>query len=160
MTHKELVERGLRWLEGRCTFALAEIVTIAGEAPDGYGWGAEGSILIECKASRSDFLADAKKHFRRRPENGMGNCRYYLCTPGLISAEELPESWGLLYCLPKIVKVVVKARCQEANLEAERTMLASVIRRCAIRWPLREIQDVDTMPKKTGGNRKDVAACA
>ena len=148
MTHAELVARGLRWLENRCTIAFAEICTSAMEIPDGWGYGGDGSVLIECKATRSDFLSDAKKYYRRRPQAGMGNLRYYLCPPGLIRSEELPEAWGLLYCMPKTIKVVVKARPQEANLQRERALLASVVRRCAIRWPIHEIKDMATAHKR------------
>ncbi len=155
MTHADLVARGLKWLENRCTIAFPELVTAAGETPDGWGFGGDGSILVECKATRSDFLADAKKYYRRRPAFGMGNLRYYLCPPGLIRPEELPEAWGLLYCLPKQIKVVVKARPQEANLDAERRLLASVVRRCALRWPIHQVQDMETMP-----GRARAANCA
>lgn len=55
------------------------------------------SFLIETKISRSDFLADAKKDFRINPENGVGMYRYYACPEGLISVEELPDKWGLIY---------------------------------------------------------------
>lgn len=148
MTHAELVARGLKWLENRCTIAFAELSTAAMEIPDGWGYGGNGSVLIECKATRSDFLADAKKFYRRQPKAGMGNLRYYLCPQGLIQPEELPEAWGLLYCLPKQIKVVVKARLQHANLQHERIFLASVVRRCAIRWPIHEIMDMDTAQKR------------
>ena len=141
LTHSELVARGLKWAQRRTSFAFAELSTFAGEFPDVWGMGGDGSLLIECKASRSDFLADAKKWFRRSPELGMGNIRYYLCPPNMISPAELPESWGLLYCLPKTIRVEVKAKPQEANLKTERLFLASIVRRCALRWPVDKIQE-------------------
>ncbi|MGE4296810.1 MAG: hypothetical protein AB7E47_02175 [Desulfovibrionaceae bacterium] len=141
--HAALVERGLRWLRNRCSVAFAELVTIAGEIPDGWGYSADGSILVECKATRSDFLADAKKIYRRLPEKGMGNHRYFLCPPDLIKPEELPASWGLLYCYPKQIKVVVKAKSQPANLVAERTLLVSLVRRCALRWDITDVQKME-----------------
>lgn len=146
--HAELVARAHRWLRSRCTISFPELVTIAMENPDGWGYGGDGSILVECKATRADFLADRKKFFRRNPAHGMGNLRYFLCPPDLIQPVELPEKWGLLYCMPKTIKVVVKAMPQDCNLMAERTLLASVVRRCALRWPIHEIQDVGTMPGK------------
>lgn len=140
MTHSELVCRALKWATPRTSFSFAELCTYAGEFPDVWGMGGSGSILIECKASRSDFLVDGKKWFRRNPEQGMGNLRYFMCQPDLIRPEEIPEKWGLLYCLPKTVRVVVKALPQEAALERERSFLSSIVRRCALRWPIHEIQ--------------------
>lgn len=55
------------------------------------------SYLIETKISRSDFLADAKKTFRKDPTQGIGDYRYYACPEGLIKPDELPEKWGLIY---------------------------------------------------------------
>jgi hypothetical protein len=65
--------------------------------PDAIGWKqACHSVLVECKVSRSDFLADREKPFRRKPERGVGSERFCLSTPGLIKIEELPAGWGLL----------------------------------------------------------------
>jgi len=49
------------------------------------------SYMIECKATRSDFLSDKTKPFRKKPERGVGNYRYYMTPPNLISADDLPE---------------------------------------------------------------------
>lgn len=57
----------------------------------------DSSYLIETKVSRSDFLADAKKPFRKDPSQGIGDYRYYACPEGLIKPDELPEKWGLIY---------------------------------------------------------------
>lgn len=99
-THRELCETAERWLLGtaKCRVAIAEpncIVT--NEQPDAIGFRASGSILVEAKTSRADFLADAKKPFRISAKNGMGNERFYICESGIISAEDLPQGWGLLY---------------------------------------------------------------
>lgn len=110
MTHAELVQRATRWLHTMgCPMVFPEMVTYAGETPDCIGFrdSGETSLLIECKASRSDFLADAKKPHRRWPERGMGMHRYFMCRPGLIRADELPARWGLLYCHPTRVELVV-----------------------------------------------------
>lgn len=70
-----------------------------GESPDSIGFRAtglhDGSFLVECKASRADFLAD--KHKPHRRTLGMGKYRYYLCAEGLIGLEDLPDRWGLLW---------------------------------------------------------------
>jgi len=87
---------------------FSEIVSIQAETPDAIGWrnSASESFLVECKVSRTDFLADRRKPFRRCPEQGMGLYRYYLCPPGIIRVDDLPPGWGLLYCHPQIIQVV------------------------------------------------------
>jgi hypothetical protein len=109
MTHAELVERAVRWLRGTvgCPIAFGEIVTLCPEQPDAIGFrdrGA-GTYMIECKASRADFFADRHKG-HRRAERALGLHRYYMVPPGLVTAAETPERWGLLYAHPKRVEVV------------------------------------------------------
>ena len=53
-------------------------------------------MLVECKVTRADFLADAAKPFRLKPEDGMGSQRFYLAPTRIVRAEELPRHWGLL----------------------------------------------------------------
>jgi|SRR5699024_3115640 len=110
MTHSELVERAVKWLKAfGCGVVLDDrfkAITSTGEQPDALGLRSYSSILIECKATRSDFLADKKKKFRQDPALGVGDWRFYFCPPGLIQPNELPEGWGLLYCYPKTVKKV------------------------------------------------------
>ena len=128
--HAELVERATRWARGRCTYAVPEIVTLGGETPDVYGYGYQcSSLIVECKASRSDFLRDAKKMFRRKPAFGIGHRRFYMCPPGLISLEELPELWGLLYCHPRKIEVVREALPQPYSVQKELWLTASILRR-------------------------------
>lgn len=84
------------------------------EIPDAIGWLRSGvSLLVECKASRGDFLSDAVKPSRRsaksaglavpepvvkgpRKTEGLGAYRFYFAPSGLLAPEELPEGWGLL----------------------------------------------------------------
>lgn len=77
-THKQLVRRVAAWFKARHQSAvvMAEFVTIAQEIPDVIAWqnGAH-SVLVECKASRSDFLSDKEKIFRRQESYGMGEKR-------------------------------------------------------------------------------------
>ncbi|HEY0820195.1 MAG TPA: hypothetical protein VGD46_15520 [Rhizobacter sp.] len=99
MTHAELVERGARWLRAQgCNLVLSEFVayTRYGEIPDVLGWRGGVSVLLEAKASRSDFLADRKKVFRVNPEFGMGDWRIFIAPAGLIDAKDLPKGWSLL----------------------------------------------------------------
>ena len=69
MTHDQLVARAKHWLLNTygCGFAFAELTacTNSGEIPDAIGFKYGHSILVECKTSRSDFLSDKKKTFRK-----------------------------------------------------------------------------------------------
>lgn len=100
MTHAELVLAAGRWLRGagRCTVVLEELcaATGNGENPDAIGWYSTQTLLIECKASRSDFLADRKKSFRMDPSRGMGSYRYFMAPKGMLRSDEIPGRWGLL----------------------------------------------------------------
>lgn len=98
VSHAALVKRASKWLEmRRCSVVICDGATTVSEMPDAIGWdSAITTILIECKASRADFLKDAKKPMRRYPELGMGRERWYLAPAGVIKASELPAGWGLL----------------------------------------------------------------
>lgn len=128
--HDKLVERGTRWVRSRCTIVAPELRTLCGECPDVYGYGYQcSSIVVECKASRADFLRDAKKEFRIEPEKGLGERRYYMCPPGMIRPDELPDMWGLLYCHHRRIEVVRNALPQPFSIKKERWVLASILRR-------------------------------
>lgn len=96
-THSELVDAAYRWLlkTAKCGFAFRELYSMNLEIPDAVGFRSMYSILVECKASRSDFLRDCKKAHRQK--GGVGTYRYYLCPEGMIKESDLPEKWGLLY---------------------------------------------------------------
>ena len=86
--------------------------------------------MVECKVGRGDFLGDKRKSFRRLPEGGVGNMRYYCCPAGLIKPQELPEHWGLVYVYPSgFVKRVVEASHQPRNIKAEHHLLFYYARR-------------------------------
>tara|TARA_Y100000780_G_scaffold231711_1_gene258508 strand:+ start:256 stop:741 length:486 start_codon:yes stop_codon:yes gene_type:complete len=108
--HDHLCERAEKWLKNQnCGVVFNEsfqAVTSSGEQPDALGFRSGCSILIECKASRSDFLSDKKKRFRKDPAQGVGDWRFYMCPPGVINIEDLPEGWGLLWVHPKKVEKV------------------------------------------------------
>jgi len=114
---------------------LYEFATVADENPDVIGWAPEaGSVLIECKLIRSDFLRDAAKTVRRDPRSGMGHRRYYLCPADLIQVKDLPPKWGLLWVVKGQVIVMHEARGHpERNLAAEVHFLSSMLRRAQIR---------------------------
>lgn len=143
--HSELVRRAERWLRLSCGCGavLSELsaYTPTGEIPDAIGWRSNYSVLVECKATRRDFLVDRKKLFRRHPKMGVGDFRFYLCPPKLIAPEELPEGWGLLYAHKHSVRMVhgpqgniwTSEENQEFSFErqanAEIALLASAVRR-------------------------------
>lgn len=140
MTHDELVERAVRWLKGtgKCGVAVPELVTYASENPDAIGWKDQGltSIMIECKISRADFLADRKKWVRRQAERGVGDLRYYMTIDGVISPEELPKNWGLLIVRGRTVRCAVKADRQPSSVKASQIMMYSLLRRSSLRGDL------------------------
>lgn len=105
-THAALCQLAARWLKRPqsagghgCHVALSEArPSWAGECPDAIGFRAghdAGSVVVECKVSRADFLADRGKP-HRQPGSGMGTWRYYMAPAGLIAVDELPPRWGLL----------------------------------------------------------------
>lgn len=105
--HKELCERGKNWLKKSfgCQVAFAELDTISGEQPDCFGVRHGLTVLIEVKVSRSDFLADRKKPWRKEGE-GMGQLRYFLAPKGLLSTDDMPLGWGLIEATNKQLKIV------------------------------------------------------
>ncbi len=135
LTHKAAVKRMAAWLKGagRCLIVAAELKTQNHETPDVLGfYGAGGSILIECKVSRSDFLADRNKIFRAYQADGMGDLRYFAAPMGLLRADEMPENWGLLEIGEHRIRKTLEANYQQANKTAEVKMLMSIIRRLEI----------------------------
>lgn len=154
MTHDELIARAEKWLTQQgCGVTFRDpfrAYSMNGEIPDAIGWRDGLSILIECKVSRPDFLADKEKSFRIEPHKGMGDWRFYLCPPQIINVEELPMGWGLLWAMPKKTKKVhgVPSNCgwwKEKPFEpckrSEAMMLTSALRRLKIRGHLHEIYD-------------------
>lgn len=151
MTHDDLVKRAVAWLrrpavkalggpfnfwrKGGCGVVVPELVSSAPESPDAIGWISGGySYLIECKCSRSDFMADFQKAHRT---NGAGAQRLFLCEPGVIPPEKLPAGWGLLHCHPNRITVeVVPVHNMERNLPAEMSMMYSLLRRVETRGEL------------------------
>lgn len=110
MTHAELVIRAERWLRNfaGCSIVVTEISCVSRtmEIPDAIGWREGMTVLVECKTSRADFLADRKKAFRLNPDRGMGTVRYFMAPAGLIRTDELPTGWGLIEVAGKVVSMV------------------------------------------------------
>jgi len=144
-THKALVRRMAQWLKGtkRMTVVCAELTTRNGETPDMIGWvGDAGSILIECKVSRADFHADAKKRFRRCADTGMGDKRYVAAPKGLLRIEEIPAGWGLLE-VDRFVHVAKPAALMQASKRNECVMLMSALRRLEISTAVYVVSEPD-----------------
>lgn len=144
MTHEELIEHGAEWLKAQnCKVIITDMTSSTRETPDCIGWTGSKSILLEVKVSRSDFLGDKKKTFRK--QGGMGNNRYFLVPEGLVKPNEVPEGWGLLeFCEPKgrqrkpRIKRVLGANPKwgrdpvfelRPSHKAENTLLLSALRR-------------------------------
>ncbi|EBI7171774.1 adenylosuccinate synthase [Salmonella enterica] len=157
MTHGELNDIARRWLlraeSARgpgCKVAFNEVGAVGDtERADawGYRWGWRGgSVLVEVKVSRSDFLRD--KHKPHRKSGGMGDYRYYMCPEGIINISDLPDRWGLLWVNKRgHVKLMAGHICclvgnswggnrdlaffwqHETDMEVERGLLAYMVSR-------------------------------
>jgi hypothetical protein len=148
MTHSELCQRAVRWLRNtkRCNPVFSGNASCT-EIPDAIGWSAYGSIVVECKTTILDFLADGEKYVRyTRPSwhssikgNGrkrqleeagydkhtipnMGDYRFFLCEPGVIEKahmEKYPDH-GLIHVVGRRIAIVLDARRRESvNLRGE-----------------------------------------
>ncbi len=146
MTHDKLVKAAVAWLRRYgCGVVLSEQSCASGETPDAIGWKrACHSVVIECKISRADFLADREKPFRLNPEKGMGCERFYLARSGLIGANELPVGWGLLELRGREVVEVAPA-CKKmrtaVGFRHEMNLLLASLRRVEVRIEPQSITD-------------------
>ena len=138
--HAALVKRARSWLVNHrgCSVVVSEVVS-GREVADVIGFSYT-STLIECKATRSDFLADQKKSFRRIPELGMGSLRYYATPKDMISPEEMPPGWGLLETTGRALAEVKKSERHEVDHRAELSLLISLLRRVGVGGPLATIK--------------------
>ena len=150
LTHKNAVKRMVLWLRNSrgCAVVMAErSSTYVIEKPDVIGWKSNSaSILIECKVSRSDFLADKLKSFRRMEEMGLGDFRYFAAPKGMLTPEDMPEGWGLLEIGEHQVRERLPAQPKTANKTAEVSMLVSCIRRLEISATVFVRHDDDETP--------------
>ena len=113
--------------------------------PDAIGWKqACHSVLIECKITRADFLADRAKPFRQNPEKGVGSERFYLTPSDMIELEELPAGWGLLELRRGRVEMI---QASGKNLRSARgfryemNLLLASLRRVEVRIEPQSITD-------------------
>ena len=146
MTHVQLVELAVRWLRRyRCGVVLSEQACVSGEVPDAIGWKqACHSVLVECKVTRADFLADRDKPFRKKSERGVGSERFYLTPPGLVKNEELPAGWGLLELRRGRVEMLqasAKNLRTASGFRYEMNLLLASLRRVEVRIEPQSITD-------------------
>lgn len=135
LPHTNLKRENLQRFPVKCAIVLTEIVTAANETPDAIGWWCGTSVLIEVKVSRSDYYRDKTKFSRRVTGYGIGNYRYYMTPPGLLVQKNMPEGWGLLEVDGKKVNVVKLPTYHDSNVEDEKRILLSVIRRMMQKSP-------------------------
>jgi len=146
VTHAKLVSMAIAWLRRyRCGVVLSEQSCASGEMPDAIGWkNSCHSVVVECKVSRPDFLADAAKPWRRQPETAVGCERYYLAPRGIIRLAELPAGWGLLEQCSREIEI---ARRSARNLRSplgfkyEMNLLLASLRRVEVRIEPQSITD-------------------
>ena len=146
MTHAQLVQKAVVWLRSyRCGVILSEQACLSGEMPDAIGWKrACHSVLVECKVSRADFLADGDKPFRQKPAMGLGCERFYLTPAAVLRPEELPVGWGLLECHNRKIKLLHPAARNHrsaAGFRYEMNLLLASLRRVEIRIEPQNLTD-------------------
>jgi hypothetical protein len=146
MTHAQLVDRAVRWLRlYRCGVVLSEQACVSGEMPDAIGWKrANHSVLVECKITRADFQVDRVKPFRVKPEQGVGNERFYLTPPALVNEAELPAGWGLLELRRgrvEMIRASAKNLRTATGLRYEMNLLLASLRRVEVRIEPQSITD-------------------
>jgi hypothetical protein len=161
MTHSRLVDAAASWLRSkyRCGIVLSEQSCASGETPDAIGWkGKNHSVIVECKVSRGDFLADAGKPWRIRPESALGCERFYLAPARMISRDELPSGWGLLEIRGREIHVAWKSNKNlrgPEGLANEMNLLLASLRRVEVRIEPQTITDFlkwkNRMAKYNGG---------
>ena len=113
--------------------------------PDAIGWKKKcHSVLVECKASRADFLADSAKPWRVCPQTGVGAERFYLAPGGLIRVDEIPAGWGLLEVSGREIRIrkrSAKNLRSSTGFEYEMNLLLASLRRVEVRIEPQSITD-------------------
>ncbi len=143
MNHKDLVIVGAKWVKhshNGCEFpdggyrmshpiVLKELVSYEEAIPDVIGFCAGYSTVIECKATRRDYLADKKKPHRYNVKQP-GNYRYYL-TPTNALNDDIYNGWGLLETdgVNVVVRVTAPFHFEPEVKVAEYSILYSFARR-------------------------------
>ena len=96
MTHKDLVNHSMK-IARKLGFPLVlpemKAALRTNEIPDIIAFRGGGeTLLIECKTSRADYLADRNKPFRQNPETGVGLYRILISTENVVH-NDLYKNW-------------------------------------------------------------------
>jgi hypothetical protein len=134
-THAAIVARAVVFLRRRVGCKIAVSEACAGSPtgrPDGIGWCSMTMMChhIEVKVSRSDFRNDRKK-VSHLADRVIGDYRWYMTPPGLLTAADIPAGWGLVEAKPRGFRVVVdapKVTPTDGALQDERSILTGLIR--------------------------------
>ena len=97
LTHDEVADIGAKKLRSMGYPISFSNMTSAthGEQPDALGMNAYAdSFLLEAKVSRSDFLSDKNKPWRK-DGCGIGMRRAYITPKGLLNISDIPYGWEL-----------------------------------------------------------------
>jgi hypothetical protein len=131
----------------RCGIILSEQACCSGEIPDVIGWKARcRSVLVECKNSRADFLADRAKPWRMDSAGALGCERFYMAPAGMIAAADLPPGWGQLEVRGRKVEIAVACHKRKSlrtpeGLLNEMNLLLASLRRVEVRIEPQTITD-------------------
>jgi 16S rRNA G966 N2-methylase RsmD len=80
--------------------------------------------------ARINCIIDQEKSFQQAPH--LGQERFYVCEPGIISKEEVPSGWGLIYFEEnKKFRMIVSSGKWKADVRTERDIIAHAMRRYA-----------------------------
>lgn len=141
ITHDLCVNLSAGWLanrkssmdELRCKVILKEMVghatfaSLNAELPDVLGiWDSKHTVNIECKISRSDFLADKNKHHN----HPTGNYKLFACPYGMIKEDEVPKDWGLLYVNMRGGKLIKTPLYQKSEVDVTPIVCDIIINGC------------------------------
>lgn len=108
-SHSDLVSLGASWARRQGFPVVTTEIRVNGcrEEPDVLAFRGRCSMLVEAKTSRADFLADFKKPERQNVAGiGLGVYRFYLCPAELLTVEDIPKKWGLLWARGKRIEAI------------------------------------------------------
>lgn len=171
-THSDLVRLAVSWLKRkeRACLLVASNVGVRNGGPheivDAIGISYRDTWLVECKASRSDYLRDRKKKARENGDRALGTHRLYLAPREIISPAELPEKWGLIEVRPRsVIQVWAPGRWEKTPqmIEHERYLMMGLNYRLAwlndrMRSRLKATGGWSPLWDDTRGNRIDTGA--
>lgn len=120
--HYDLCVLGAKYLKSKRSceslktpnkYVTVELVSSCPELTDIWATNGYDSTVIEVKVSHADFIKDQKKFSRLNEKYSMGNFRYYLCPTDIISKDEVPSGWGLLFFDGKRITKVLQSPYRE-----------------------------------------------